>query len=112
MTFFTVLFYIFVASAVIQILYYLFFLSFINHKNSDKKKNNLPISVIICAKNEEDNLKKLLPKLLSQDYSTFQIVLINDASTDKTLEVMKSFKQNDARVKIVHVKNNNVHELF
>ena len=85
----TVLFYIFVAVSVIQLCYYLFFLSFIFHKKTNKPESEqLPISVIVCAKNESDNLKKLIPLLLNQNYANYQLVLINDASNDDTLSAV------------------------
>lgn len=103
----TVLFYIFVAVTVIQLSYYFFFLSFISQKNNNEVITSThPISVIICAKNEAENLERLIPLLLQQDYAKFQLVLINDASTDSTLEVIEKFKEKDSRIKIVNVENN------
>ena len=51
---------------------------------------NIPISVIICAKNEAENLKNFLPSIINQAYPDFEIILINDASSDKTSEVSVS----------------------
>lgn len=104
---FTVLFYIFVAVAVIQLIYFISFFSFAFHQ--PKKKENqsvLPVSVIVCSKNEENNLKKLIPLLLQQQHPTFELVLINDASSDETLEVLQAFLEKDRRIKIVNVENN------
>ena len=74
----------------------------------DKKKppNTHPISVIICAKNEADNLKKFLPSVINQDYPDFQIVLINDASCDDTFEVMEEFANAHSNIKLVNVSSN------
>ena len=103
----TVLFYFFVAFTAIQILYYLSFLTFIFHKeNKETKKQLKPISVIICAKNEADNLIEFLPSIINQKYPDFEIVLINDASTDKTLEIMENFRKENSNIKIVNVENN------
>ena len=103
----TVLFYIFVAVTVIQLCYYISFIPFLLHKTTKKPLNEcLPISVIVCAKNEVINLNKLVPLLLEQDYSHYELVLINDASNDETLEVMKKFKENDSRITVVNVQNN------
>lgn len=65
-----------------------------------------PVSVIICAKNESGNLKSFLPSILSQAYSNFEVVLINDASYDNTLEVMQEFSRHHSNIKIVDVKSN------
>jgi len=77
----------------IQVSYYLIFLfSFGLKKTGNKLKRNLPISVIICAKNEAENLKVNLPYILDQNHSNFEIVLLNDSSSDDTLEVMEVFQ--------------------
>lgn len=41
-----------------------------------------PVSVIICARNEERNLKKNLSSFLEQDYSDYEVVVVNDCSLD------------------------------
>ncbi|WP_405607454.1 glycosyltransferase [Polaribacter sp. Asnod1-A03] len=102
----TVLFYSFVVFAAIQIIYYLVFSSFLFDKK--KKRNsslNESISVIICAKNEAKNLQSFLPSIIKQEYSNFEIVLINDASYDETLGVMESFEKEHENIKIVNVEN-------
>lgn len=43
-----------------------------------------PVSVIICAKDESDNLRKFLPFVLQQEYPEFEVIVINDGSTDET----------------------------
>ena len=44
-----------------------------------------PVSIIVCARNELDNLRRLLPLLLKQDYPAgFEIILIDDRSEDDT----------------------------
>jgi glycosyltransferase involved in cell wall biosynthesis len=101
----TVLVYAFVAVTAIQILYYLFFLPFVAHKSVQKTTTDLPISVIVCSKNESKNLQRLIPLLLKQDYPKFQLVLINDASSDDTLDVLEAFAEKDKRIKIVNVEN-------
>ncbi len=104
----TVLFYIFVAVTVIQLCYSFSFLSFVLHQKTAKKENAviLPISIIVCAKNEATNLEKLIPLLQKQKLSKFELVIINDASTDTTLDVIEKFQEKDARIKIVNVENN------
>ncbi|MFQ3296923.1 MAG: glycosyltransferase involved in cell wall biosynthesis [Polaribacter sp.] len=101
-----VLFYTFVVFAGIQITYYLFFTSFLfDSKNEKKSSKEIPVSVIICAKNEEKNLQRFLPSILEQKYSNYEVVLINDASTDKTLQTISAFKEKYNNLKIVNIKN-------
>ena len=78
---FTVLTYIFVATAVIQLAYLISFIPILFHKTTNATlEETLPISVIVCAKNEVSNLNKLIPLLLDQEYKKFELVLINDGS--------------------------------
>lgn len=107
MLFPSILFYIFIVVVSIQIGYYLSFLFSFGIKRAETRlKKNIPISIIICAKNEADNLKKNLPLILDQEYSNFEIVLVNDSSSDDTLKVMKEFEANSNNIKVVDVKTN------
>jgi len=101
-----VLFYSFVVIVCVQIVFYgVLYGNFAFSKSISRKQNIIPISVLICAKNEAENLKLFLPSIINQDYTKFEIVLINDASHDSTLEVMESFAQKHNNIKIVNVKN-------
>ena len=62
------------------------------YKPTVKKKSSAPVSVIICAKNEEENLKNFLPKVLEQDYPEFEVVVVNDGSTDGTEDLLAELK--------------------
>lgn len=99
-------FYIFIIVVCIQVIFNLFlFSNFSFSKEKKTNSNQVPVSIIICAKNEAENLKKFLPKIIAQNYPKFEIVLINDASNDNTLEVMESFSSNNTNIRIVNVKN-------
>jgi glycosyltransferase involved in cell wall biosynthesis len=65
----------------------------------------LPISVIVCAKNEEENIKKYFQTLVTQNYPDYEIVLIDDASSDETLELFETYEKQYANVKLVKVQN-------
>jgi len=94
----TVIFYILVATTAIQLIYFFCFSSILFLKKEQQTPEEVPVSIIICAKNEEKNLKIFLPSVINQKYTHFEIVLINDASTDATLEVMESFKENSTQI--------------
>ncbi|MBN2763022.1 MAG: glycosyltransferase, partial [Bacteroidales bacterium] len=69
----------------IQLVYYLGIyarLVFYRHKQSAGL--NEPVSVIICARNEADNLEKYLPAVLSQHYPEFEVIVVDDGSSDDT----------------------------
>jgi len=102
----TLLLVFFLLFSFIILAYYLAFFSFAADKSKNTSKVNLPVSVIVCAKNEAENLKNFLPPILDQDYPDFEVIIINDASVDNTLEVIEEFQALNGRVKLVDVQNN------
>lgn len=100
----TFLFYIaavFTASVLVQLFYYFFFYSriiFYRGKNPDFHTE--PVSVIICAKNESENLKRYLPLILEQDYPEFEVIVVDDRSTDDSPEVLRKFIDNFPNLRI------------
>ncbi|MFH7013055.1 glycosyltransferase [Flavobacterium sp. FlaQc-52] len=103
----TFIFYFFIAIVVIQLSYYLgIFGKFAFGKPQSITPKNIPVSVIVCAKNEEENVKKYIPLLAEQNYPDFEIVLIDDASSDETLEAFEEFEKQYANVRLVKVENN------
>ena len=102
-----ILFFAFIVIVGIQSVYYLTFLFSFSIKSEDTRlKKHIPLSVIICAKNEADNLENNLPEILKQDYSNFEVVLVNDGSSDASLDIMKAFENRHQNIKIVDVKTN------
>ncbi len=64
--------------------------------------NKFPkVSVILPARNEERYISRCLDSLLAQDYPNFEIIAINDSSTDRTGEIMAQYASKDPRV--IHV---------
>ena len=96
----------FIVVVVIQIIFYAFiFGKFAFLKPQEALSKSLPVSIIICAKNEAQNLKRFLSSVVSQEYPNFEIVLINDASNDDTLEVMEAYAERHENIKLVNVKS-------
>ncbi len=62
-----------------------------------------PLSVVICARNEAENLKQYLPMILEQDYPDFEVVVVNDRSWDDTEDLLKDFSKQYNNLKIVTV---------
>ena len=99
--------YLFIAVVIIQLSYYLIvFGKFAFAKAQLVTPKRIPISVIVCAKNEEENVIKFIPLLAEQDYPDFEIVLIDDASSDDTLERFEEFERQYDKVRLVKVENN------
>jgi len=55
------------------------------------------VSILVPARNEEANLRRLLPSVLGQDYPAFEVIVYDDGSEDGTWEVLQAL--DDARVK-------------
>ncbi len=84
---------VFIASFIIQLVYYsaVYLRIIFQHKKPIKKENLLPLSVIISAQNEAENLKNFLPLILNQDYPDFEVLVINDNSKDDTRNILSEF---------------------
>lgn len=102
-----ILFYSLIGITVIQLLYYVVIFgkfSFAKVQKSNPKR--IPVSVIVCAKNEAENVRNFVPLLTKQDYPDFEIVLIDDSSSDETLDIFEEFEKQYANIKLVKVQNN------
>lgn len=66
--------------------------------------SNEPISVIICARNERENLEKFLPSIFAQDYPNFEVVIVNDRSWDGTIDLLEGLEKKYPNLKVVHVR--------
>jgi chlorobactene glucosyltransferase len=64
----------------------------------------LSVSVLIPARNEASNIKNCLKHLLQQDCENYEIIVLNDGSTDETVEYVQEIMGEDSRVKLVHGK--------
>ncbi len=83
-----------------QLYFYLRYIAGVLRQNRRRNKGKVsysmdkpPVSVIIAAKDEEDNLRKFLVQILEQDYPEFEVIVINDASEDGTEDVCKALKE-------------------
>ena len=89
-----ILLYIFIGIAVIQLAYYLgVFGQFAFAKAQKITPKRIPISVIVCAKNEAENVIRFIPLLAEQDYPDYEIILIDDASSDETLDLFEEYEK-------------------
>jgi glycosyltransferase involved in cell wall biosynthesis len=103
----TITLYFFIGIVAIQLSYYLgVFGKFAFAKSQKVTPKRIPISVIVCAKNEEENVANFIPLLVEQNYPDFEIVLIDDASSDGTLAVFEAFEKQYPNIRLVKVQNN------
>ena len=75
-------------SFLIQMFYYLLYYFRVVFYRRAPQLKKYPVSVIICARNEAENLKKNLPSILEQKHENFEVIVVNDCSTDHTDEVL------------------------
>ena len=73
------------------------------------KKNNMPfVSIIIPVYNSQKYLKTTIESLLSQTYRDFEIILVDDGSTDTSGELCDDLVLTDSRVSVIHKTNGGV----
>ena len=68
-------------------------------------KNFPKVSIILPARNEEKYIARCLDSLLKQDYPNFEIIAINDSSTDRTEVIMQHYAARDPRILVVNAKS-------
>lgn len=72
-----------------------------------RNKNEL-ISVIVPIYNAEKYLQKCLDSIIQQTYTYLEIILIDDGSIDRSMEICDSYTKKDGRIQVIHKKNQGV----
>ena len=104
--FLTAVFSAFALSAAVQLFYYFYYyLAVWFHKDPVVSTSKKPVSVIICARNEAENLAKFLPSVLEQDYPDYEVIVVNDCSEDNTYKVLGEYL-----IKYPHLKISNINK--
>lgn len=95
----------------VQMFYYLkIFRKLAFHKPESLPAPTEPVSVVICAKNEAKNLHKNIPLFFSQDYPEFQVVVVNDCSSDESEEILEEFESKYENLHVVYLKEDEINE--
>ena len=108
----TVLFTLFLLSFLVLLFFYLFIFSRLaffpptSHRISESSRQ--PVSVIICAKNELTNLQLFLPFILNQDYHEFEVIVVNDRSTDGSLRWLEDLSIQHPKLRIINNTDENL----
>ena len=71
-------------------------------------RTDVKISVIVPVYNVEKELPRCIESLLTQTYSNFELLLINDGSSDGSPEIMERYAEKDPRIRTLHKKNGGV----
>ncbi len=67
------------------------------------QQEKLPVSVIICARDETENLRKFLPEILKQDYPDFEVIVVNDGGNEETEILLREMKKEYAMLRSTFV---------
>jgi glycosyltransferase involved in cell wall biosynthesis len=93
----------------LQVVYLLIFIISLSRKKAANNTERLPVSVIVCAHDEQENLKELIPALLSQDHPEFEVIIVDDRSNDSTFDFLLAETAKDHRLRMVHVNRTPPH---
>ena len=63
------------------------------------------ISIIVPVYNAEKSLRRCIDSILSQSYKDFELLLINDGSTDASGDICDEYAKRDARIRVFHKQN-------
>jgi len=95
---------LFFTALAVQLFYYLFFFLRVSLKETRPTDNHMePLSVIICARNEAEHLQKFIPLVMGQDYPDYEVVVVNDCSTDDTEMVLAQLKIRFPRMRYTNI---------
>ena len=94
-----------IGAVAIQLFYFLFYFSRLAFYKEPKNlnKSNVPVSVVVVARNELDNLQENLKRLLKQDYPNFEVVVVNNGSWDKSLDYLESLKSEFPHLSVCNI---------
>ncbi len=97
---------------IIQLYYYLRYfilLAFYKQKEQEQRRENA-VSVIVCARDEADEIERNLPGILLQDYkTTHEVVVVNDNSRDDTKYLLEGLYKDFKQLHIVELKQEAMH---
>lgn len=100
-------------SFLVQFYYYIFIFRKVGKATPEQfsGQEKQPVSVIICAKNEDRNLAKILPLVLEQNYPEYEVIVVNDNSMDDSEEILALAKAKYPRLQVrsLIAADNSVH---
>ncbi len=79
---------IFCSCIVVQCIHLTIILIRFSRPDSTRPENTEPVTIIVCAHDEEENLKVLLPMLFKQKYHSFEVIIVDDRSNDGSHEYL------------------------
>jgi biofilm PGA synthesis N-glycosyltransferase PgaC len=69
-------------------------------------KSNQKVSIIVPCFNEEQNVRETIGHLFDMNYPNYEIIAINDGSTDKTRQILDELASTNSKLRVVHNASN------
>ena len=90
-------------------IYYFFYREVKGNAQPDQPpiiENTPPVSFLVPCHNEADNVVATISSLLEQDYPEFEVIGINDASTDETGDLLNALAAQNTQLRVIHLESN------
>ena len=102
---------LFILAWVIHVFYALRYFLPATKVKSFNPENQQGVSVIVCARNEEENLRELIPAIMEQNFPEFQLIVVNDSSWDETADILKALQLEYPAMHVIHIDGVQLHIL-
>ena len=99
---------ILIFTLIVQFIYYLLIYTRVQLFDSKRKKITLikePVSIVICARNEAENLTNYLPLILEQDYPNYEVLVVNDCSDDDSQDILEKLQEKYPHLRTTVIKH-------
>jgi glycosyltransferase involved in cell wall biosynthesis len=93
----------------IQLIYLTLLLVAFSKTRSELTQATRPVSIIVCAHDEEENLKELMPLLLQQNHPQFEVIVVEDRCNDDTFDYLLQATKEHKLLKMVRVAHKPEH---
>ena len=69
----------------------------------------ISITVLMSVYNDKKYIKESILSVLNQTYKNFEFIIINDGSTDSSLEIINQFALSDSRIRVINKSNSGLY---
>jgi len=86
--------------------HYIFHFTKVKPKKHRDPVEQFPVSVIICARNEAENLREHIPTFCLQDYPDFEVLVVNDRSDDNSSQLLEQLQKEFPQLRVLEHRSN------